>query len=229
MVGIATAFSGSSSITTAATANIQSAATVSTEKTEKNDPQARAEPAVSTLARQLSEAAKRAELRDATIDFKALGQLAGRITDELIGDTYSANRARNHAEVPGTDDPELLARARQATAFIKGTDSNPFKGLSREQLALITYDEGGDFTVDERRAAWREASDQEQVWKRQVVQKASAEYEATGKTTSFFAEVLDHYESLPVIERAQYPQSYVAGLRQKIGQDFVHTGNQGEN
>ncbi|TDV63297.1 hypothetical protein [Pseudomonas sp. LP_7_YM] len=226
MVGIATAFSGSSSITTAATANIQSAATVRTERTEKTDPQASAEPAVSTLARQLSEAAKRAELRDATIDFKALGQLAGRITDELIGDTYQANKARNNAEVPDTDDPELLARARQATGFIYGNDTNPFKGLSGDQLAVIAYDEGGEFTVNERRAAWREAYDQEQVWRRQVIQKASAEYEATGKTTSFFAEVLDHYESLPAIERAQYPQSYVAGLRQKIGQDFTPADGQ---
>ncbi|WP_296261547.1 MULTISPECIES: hypothetical protein [unclassified Pseudomonas] len=226
MIGIATAVSDSSSIATAATANIQPPATASTDKTETTDTPTSTGPAVSTLARQLSNAAKRAELRDATIDFKALGQLAGRITDELIGDTYSANRAKNHAEVPDTDDPGLLARARQATAFIKGTDSNPFRGLSREQLALITYDEGGDFTIDERHAAWSEAYAQEQAWARQVVQKASDEYAATGKTLCFFAEVLDHYESLPAIERAQYPQSYVAGLRQQIGLDSNYTSSQ---
>ncbi|WP_296261548.1 MULTISPECIES: hypothetical protein [unclassified Pseudomonas] len=219
MIGIASAVSGSSSIATAATANIQPPATASTDKTETTDTPTSTGPAVSTLARQLSNAAKRAELRDATIDFKALGQLAARITDQLTGDNYQADKARNNAEVPDTDDPELLARARQATAFVYGNDSNPFRGLSGDQLALIAYDEGGEFTVNERRAAWSEAYAQEQVWRRQVVQKASAESAATGKTPRFFAEVLDHYESLPAIERAQYPQSYVAGLRQQIGLD----------
>ncbi|MFP3449799.1 hypothetical protein SB765_33250, partial [Pseudomonas sp. SIMBA_067] len=37
-----------------------------------------------------------------------------------------------------------------------GVDSNPFKGLVREQLSLIAHDEGGSFTINERRAAWEE-------------------------------------------------------------------------
>lgn len=55
--------------------------------------------------------------------------------------------------VPNTDDLELLARAKQATSLVNGSGSNPFKGMSRDQLALIAYDDSGTFTVNEQRAA----------------------------------------------------------------------------
>ncbi len=99
---------------------------------------------VSTLARQLSEAATRAD-KQGTNPLHA-----------ITGDNYFANKAQHDAERPNTDDPELLARARQATGFISGADSNPFKGLARDQLSLIARDEGGAFTINERRAAWEE-------------------------------------------------------------------------
>ena len=103
---------------------------------------------VSILARQLSEAATRAETRDVPKDAKLLGA--------ITGDAYFSNQAQHDAEAPKTASPELLARARQATAFVNDADSNPFKGLTRDQLSLIAHDDGGSFTANERRAAWLE-------------------------------------------------------------------------
>jgi len=105
---------------------------------------------VSTLARQLSEAATRAQTRDPS--FRPAG------LDLLTGDKYFANKAQHDAEVPEADAPELLIRAKQATGSLNGSDSNPFKGLSRDQLNLIAYDDSGAFTLNERRAAWQETT-----------------------------------------------------------------------
>lgn len=101
---------------------------------------------VSILSRQLSEAAARAETRGA-------GHL-----DSISGDGYFMGKAQHDAEVPKTDSLELISRAKQATDFLNGSDSNPFKGLSLDQLSLIARDEGGPFTLNERRAAWGEAN-----------------------------------------------------------------------
>ena len=103
---------------------------------------------VSVLARQLSEASVRADTRTA--------EAPADPPDSIIGDSYLTDKAQHDAEVPDTDLPELLARARQATAFINGSDSNPFKGLGRDQLILIAHDDSGAFTTNERRAAWQE-------------------------------------------------------------------------
>lgn len=101
---------------------------------------------VSTLARQLSDAAMRAESR--------VVQQGSNLLDSITGENYIASKAQHDAEAPVTDDPGLLARARQATGFLNGTDVNPFKDLAREQLSLIAHDDGGTFTINERRAAW---------------------------------------------------------------------------
>ncbi|TFF13449.1 hypothetical protein EXW72_01050 [Pseudomonas sp. BCA14] len=99
---------------------------------------------VSALARQLSEAATRTDQK--STDF----------LDLITGESYYASKTVHDAEVPSTNEPELLARARQATGFVNGADNNPFKGLARDQLELIVRDEGGSFTINERRAAWEE-------------------------------------------------------------------------
>lgn len=103
---------------------------------------------VSILARQLSEAATRAHTRGDQSNDVLLGP--------IVSERYLVNKAQHDAEVPDTDTPELLARARQATGFANGSDTNPFKGLARDQLVLIAHDDGGPFTVNERRAAWDE-------------------------------------------------------------------------
>lgn len=102
---------------------------------------------VSILANQLSGAATRAEARTE--------QGSTELLAPITGEQYFANKARHDAEVPTTNNSEHLARARQATAYINGADSNPFKGLARDQLSLIARDDGGPFTINERRAAWQ--------------------------------------------------------------------------
>ncbi|EOF7895714.1 MULTISPECIES: hypothetical protein [Pseudomonadaceae] len=181
---------------------------------------------VSNLARQLGEAAVRAETRDASLSRKELGQKATAQLDQIIGDQYYINKAKHDAEVPNTDDPELLARAKQATSFVNGQGKNPFAGLSPDQLTLVIYDDSGTFTVNERQAAWQESYDQRQAWKQQVIAKANDEYNRTGKMSNFFKEVLAYYNELPAIEQAQYPESYASRLQELIDLDFNYMTHQ---
>lgn len=111
------------------------------------------EPNLSPLARQLNEAQARADARDASMDKHALGQKAKELTDNFYGSNYRQNKERYDSEIPDTDDPILLDRAKQATEFANGHGNNPFKGLAPDQLTLIIYDESGSFTFNERRAA----------------------------------------------------------------------------
>tara|TARA_R110002012_G_scaffold995_5_gene4157 strand:+ start:230 stop:1012 length:783 start_codon:yes stop_codon:yes gene_type:complete len=174
---------------------------------------------LSTLAQQLSDSALRAEERDASLDRKALGQKAEALLQPITRD-FHLHRAKYDAEVPSTDDPELLERAKQATSFANGRGSNPFSGLSQDQLALIIYDDSGTFTANERHAAWQEDYDQRQVWKQSVVARGKLEYEQTGKMTEFFKEVLGNYNELPPIVQAQYPDFYAPRLEHLIEMDF---------
>jgi hypothetical protein len=140
-------------------------------------------PQISTLARQLSEAAERAAVRDAGKTRSQLAAIEKVLINEIAGDRYffSGYKANTAAEMPKSDDPELLERAKQATAFISGRGAkNPFAGLSREQLSLIMYDQGDAFTLNERSAAWLEYSSQREVWARRVVAQAANERQATG-------------------------------------------------
>ncbi|MCL6484837.1 MAG: hypothetical protein I4O49_11825, partial [Janthinobacterium lividum] len=152
---------------------------------------------ISTLARQLADSAGRADERDKTLTRSELADKAKSILGQIVGDGYYANKTRHDSEVPKTSDPELLARAKQATAFVNDASrgghsiKNPFAALSREQLANITYDDSGTYTVNERHAAWRESYDQEEAWREKVTTQAMNEYNSTGKLTNFFTSVLD--------------------------------------
>lgn len=186
---------------------------------------------IATLAKQLSDAAVRAEARDATSDRNTLADRARSVDDELVGMSYVSSKKTHDAEVPNSDDPERLARAEQATAYTNGKGSNPFRGLSREQLALITYDDSGTFTVNERRAAWSEAYDQEQIWRTFAMAQSKLEWSrGEFKQTEFFKMVLNHHESLPLIEQAQAPEGYVPRLKYLIEMDFnFMTGESGKD
>jgi hypothetical protein len=170
---------------------------------------------VSTLARQLSEAAAHAEARDAALSNKELGQKVSVLLEQLMVD--------DDAGLPDTDDAERLARAEQASRFINGSASNPFTGLSRNELSLIAYDDSGIFTLNERRAAWAQAAVEEQAWRQKVAAQARDEYSHTGKLTTFFNQVRDHYDGLPAIERVQYPENYAGNLQGLIALDFEWT------
>lgn len=183
---------------------------------------------LSSLSVQLSESATRAASRDASLDRKALSEKNSQLTEQLVGSSYDANKARHDAEVPQSKDPDRLERAKNATEFVTGSGKNPFSGMSRDQLSLIAYDESGDFTVNEKKSAWLESYRQERVWRQQVVAEGSAEYSKTGKLTDFFTSVLDHYKGLPAIEQSQYPSSYETKLQGWIDQDFNYLTNTAE-
>jgi hypothetical protein len=183
---------------------------------------------VSTLARQLNDAAIRAQARDASLTRDELGKTATSLLGQICGDGYFASKTKNDAEVPDTTDPDLLARARQATDFVNGHGSNPFKSLSDDQLNLIIYDDSGNFTINERRAAWSEAYDREESWRQKVLAQAHFEYDTTGKQNNFFAACLEHYQGLPLIDQVQYPESYPAKLLHWISLDFNFRTNRAD-
>jgi len=189
---------------------------------------------ISTLARQLAASASRADERDKTLTRSELADKAKNILNQIVGDSYYANKTLHDSEIPNTSNPELLSRAKQATAFVNDSSrgghsiKNPFSGLSREQLSNIIYDESGTYTVNERHAAWRESYDQEEAWRVKVTTQAMAEYNSTGKLTNFFSSVLDHYKELPAIEQAQYPKDYAIDLQSKIDLDFNYRTHQAE-
>lgn len=173
--------------------------------------------AFSSFAQQLSEAASRASAREVSLTRQELSIRGKGIVNKIVGSDYWANRKIHDAEIPKTDDPLHLARARQSTAFINSEAPNPFRGMSREQLSLIDYDESGVFTVNERHAAWSEVYDQDQVQKRIIVAKMNEEYNRTGKVVDSLRDVLKFYKSMPAIDRAiQIPEAYEAELQYKI-------------
>ncbi len=172
----------------------------------------------SSLAQQLNEAAQRSTERETNLTRQELAQKGQALLKTFTGDGYYDNKKTHDAQVPDTEDPAHLARARQATAFLNAPNKpNPFKGLSQEQLALIAYDESGTFTVNERRAAWIESNAQEQVQRRILCKKMEDEYNRTGKVANTLLDVYKFYQSLPSIERAvQIPAAYEDQLLARI-------------
>lgn len=70
--------------------------------------------------------------------------------------TIAEQTTANNETVAGASEA-AAARARLATRFVNGWDkSNPFAGLSREELNAIVYDESRSFTTNEKRAAYSE-------------------------------------------------------------------------
>ncbi|MFJ5333206.1 hypothetical protein [Pectobacterium versatile] len=214
-----------SSAVTGNTSNQTTSSISSNELTEKNTSN------VSSLARQLSDVAVHAEARDSSNSRSKLGSYAHSVIEELVGVSYINSQKIHAEELPDTDDLELLARAKQANDFANGRGTNPFKGLSRDQLALIAYDDSNTFTVNERRAALLESSEQESAWSHWVVLKSKQEWNAGEfKQTEFFKLVLEHYEGLPLIEQVQAPANYESRLKHLIDMDYNFvTGESGKN
>ncbi|MDR2450631.1 MAG: hypothetical protein LBE85_02425 [Candidatus Accumulibacter sp.] len=180
---------------------------------------------ISNLARQLSEAAERAAVRDASMMPAQLAATGKSLRDTLLD---QAGKVGANAEVPNTDDPELLARAIQATEFVnvRGgaafVGKNPFAGLSREQLVLIMYDEGDAFTTNERRAAMYEYNHQASLWSQRVCAQGQAEMASTGTYVNFFKACIAEYQAGSPIEQASYPPNYVAARQRWI--DYWESG-----
>ncbi len=124
-----------------------------------------------------------------------------------------------------TLDPQALSqKAKQALSELSSStaDSQAFKGMPRDQLALIAYDDGGEFSVGERALARQEAAEQEQLWRKSATTRALSEYSATGNMTGFFSEALTHFKSLPAIEQAQYPAGFATDLQRKAGEQLLN-------
>jgi hypothetical protein len=128
------------------------------DKTEKPSAD---KPTFSTLAGQLNDAAARAAKRDAVMTHAELGKYGLNRINEFLIEPPKANSFTRAMEVPNTTNPELLDRAREASAFVTQTlaghqnAKSPFEKLSREQLNHIAYDDSGIFTLNERRAAYQ--------------------------------------------------------------------------
>jgi hypothetical protein len=180
---------------------------------------------LSTTSRQLAQSAIQAEQRDASLTRSQLADEASRLRDQFSGNTY--NEAAAVREVPDTDDPALLERAKQATDFTQShgqRGTNPFANLSDDQLTLVMYDDSGSYTTNERRAAYLEQTDRRQDWKKSVVAAGMAEYKATGQNDKFFQNCIDYYEGLPPIEQAQYPVDYVERRQHWIENNKPYSG-----
>ncbi|MGV6396873.1 hypothetical protein ACTUVN_002568 [Pseudomonas caspiana] len=177
---------------------------------------------VSTLSRQLGESAVRAEARDKSMTRQQLSEFATKSIAHISPESTSAKKALHDAEVPKTDDPELLERARQATIYVNKaaaqdpTAKNPFAGLTREQAALIAYDDNGPYTANERCAAWRHGNGLEEQWRDLAITRGMQEYNTSGRTVKFTTECLDHYRTLPAIEKARYDEGYEGRLQARI-------------
>jgi hypothetical protein len=174
---------------------------------------------ISTLARQLSEAATRAAARDASMSTPQLAAKAKALEYALAA--YSWNGAHS-SDKPQTDDPELVARAQKASDYIHQHGTNPFAGLSRDQLALIMYDEGDAFTTDERLAALYEYGRQRSIWSQQICAQGQAEMQSTGTYINFFKAAIAEYQAGSPIEQAIYPENYAAARQRWI--DYWESG-----
>ena len=180
----------------------------------------------SMLASQLNESAARAAKRDAEMTYEELGQYGRNRIKEFTQETPKANSGTRAMEVPNTTDPELLDRARAASAYVTRTFAggknaiSPFEKLSREQLNHIAYDDSGNFTLNERRAAWQGVQDMDNAWRKVAIPQGEIEQIRTGKATKFYNEALSYFKSLPAIEKAvNYPKDAQARLESLIKGD----------
>ncbi|MGK5030089.1 hypothetical protein [Janthinobacterium sp. MDT1-19] len=175
---------------------------------------------ISTLAGRLSVASTATSATIRGYDHATLGAWVNDNTTDILYPLDAEHKAAAAKQVPQPNDAASAKSAAAATAFVDNKGPNPFAGLSREQLSAITNDDSGTFTINERRAAFTQAYQEEEAWRSQVVAQATHEYETTGKMTNFFKSVLAHFNTLPQLEQSQYPANYASDLEDKIKLDF---------
>jgi len=175
---------------------------------------------ISTLASRLSKAATATAESTAGLTYSTLREKVLDNTHTIFYPFEGAAKAAAEKEQPEPSDAASAKSASAATAFLNKKAQNPFEGLSRDQLATISNDESGTFTINERRAAATQAYKEEEVWRTQVTSQGMQEYNQTGKMTNFFKAVLDHFNELPPLEQATYPKNYAADLQSKVDLDF---------
>jgi hypothetical protein len=189
---------------------------------------------LSSQGHQLSESQWRANQRENQMSHEELAAYAKKQLNIISADGYQFRKAAHDQERPESDEPERIERARLATEYVNATvagpqyGESPFAGLSRDQLVLIAYDDSGNYTVNERRAAWIGSYDLEYQWRKRVVAFAQLESSQTGRIPHFLTEVLNHYKALPKIEQVQerYPENYVADMEEKIRAEWALSGSE---
>ena len=175
---------------------------------------------ISTLAGRLSAASTATSATIRGYDHATLGAWVNDNTTDILYPLDAEHKAAAAKQVPQPNDAAAAKSAAAATAFVDRKGPNPFAGLSREQLSAISNDDSGTFTINERRAAFTQAYQEEEAWRTQVVAQAMQEYNTTGKMTNFFKSVLAHFNTLPQLEQSQYPANYASDLEDKIKLDF---------
>lgn len=166
---------------------------------------------VSLIARQLSEAADRAEIRDRSLGRVELAEWADKMWDALFPEDYDI---LDSTRTPDTDDPHLLHRAKRATEYVINrvkygpSSQSPFEGLTRNQLSLIKFDDSGVFTADERRAASYQYTDLDNEIRIKMMNASVVEKAETGKEVQWHKDILQYYRTLPPIIQCTYPANY---------------------
>ena len=110
------------------------------ENAAKTEKKATDQASFSTLASQLNESAARASKRDAGMTHAELGKYGLSRISEFLSETPKANSYTRAMEVPNTTDPELLDRARAATAFVTAFKRRVLGGLgNRDPFSYSVY------------------------------------------------------------------------------------------
>ncbi|WP_145964328.1 hypothetical protein [Chromobacterium phragmitis] len=180
------------------------------------------ETQISPLARLLGDSMSLMKQRESTLSRGEMAGIANSALNTICGPGYDTLKSLHYQQKPSDPDPARQKLAADANAFLEadGKNSqhalNPFAGLSREELDAVASDDSGRYTVNERRAAYLEAYDKEQAWRRQVMAAGQAEREATGSRRHFYEEILNHYQALPPLEQSLYPASYSQKLQAHI-------------
>lgn len=85
------------------------------------------------------------------------GILEKAVLSDLAKKPSLDEQLKNNSETIAGATDQQVARQRSATRFVTGLDkTNPFAGLTREELNAIVYDETKSYTTNERRAAYAE-------------------------------------------------------------------------
>lgn len=124
-------------------------------------------------------------------------------------------------EMPPTLDPERLALAKQAAKFVysfhtRGPAETPYKGLSREALNEIIYDESGEHTSVERRAAQLTRNSNDQVF-----------FIGLGNQPDqrvFFKGAVDYFDALSPVEQSIYPEGHRETWQRLLEQEEAQSG-----
>ena len=130
---------------------------------------------------------------------------------ELLDQLFIAGSKKANAEVPNSDDPVRLARAKQATVFCQNPSNdsaNPFLGLPREDLTKIIYDDSGAYTVNERSAALSEQQRQHYNYWSPIIDDAFM----SGDYRKLYRSAIEYHDKLSSIEKSFAPAGYRANL-----------------